>query len=84
MAGTSGLFEGGSEIVMFDEKIYGLIVEYKTEGPIIMELKPMTSDEAYNRMAKFEADSRVIRVAVFKMVHHTGHEALIPKETHNG
>lgn len=62
-----------------DEKVYGVIAEFKAESPIIMEGRPMTHQEAYGRMKKMESDHRVIRVAMFRAVYESGHDGLIPK-----
>lgn len=69
---------------MDDEKAYGVIVEWKDEGPLVMESQLMTYDEAYNRKATFVDDKRVIRVAMFKAIHISGNETLLPKENDDG
>ncbi len=61
-------------------KIYGIIVEWKTEGPLIMECTPMTYEDASKRMSSFRPQADVIRVAMFRMIYQIGNETLIPKE----
>lgn len=61
-------------------RAYGVIFEHKTEQPIIFESKPMTMDEARERMTNLLNDSRIIRVAIFEMKYVVGNESLIPKE----
>lgn len=66
-----------------EPKIYGIIVEFKTEQPFIMEGYPMNYDAAKERMRCFENDRRVIRVAVFEMKCVGGHKTLIERENKN-
>ncbi len=66
---------------MDDEKIYGIIVEWKDECPLIMEGYLASHDDAYRRMKDCMADTRVIRVAMFKAVYEAGNKTLLPKET---
>lgn len=61
-------------------KKYGVIFEHKAEQPIIFETKPMSLDEARERMQTLLADSRIIRVAVFEMKYAIGNETLVPQE----
>lgn len=63
-----------------DPKKYGVIVEWKTEQPLIMEGYPMNEEQAFARMKRFEADPTVIRVAIFEMVRTFGNRTLIPAE----
>lgn len=63
-----------------DPKIYGVIVEWKQEGPLIMEGKPMTCAEADFRMRELASMPTVIRTATFKIAYHFGNETLIDKE----
>lgn len=63
----------------YDPKCYGLIVEWKSEGPLIMEGKPMAHNEARQMAQRFEDNPRVIRVAIFKMQGgYWGNDTLIP------
>lgn len=66
---------------MDEERIYGLIIESKDEGPLIMESKPMTHEKAVAKMREFLSRSDVIRVAVFRMEPTCGNETLILGET---
>lgn len=59
--------------------VYGIIVEWKTEGPLIFEGKPMTEEQAYDRLKFFESDSKVIRAAIFTLTYASGNETLISK-----
>lgn len=61
-----------------NEKAYGVIVEWKTEGPIIMEGEPATFDEASARMKQLENNYRVIRVAIFRAEFADGHKGMLP------
>ncbi len=63
-----------------EPKIFGVIMEYKLEGPLIMEGKPMTESDARNRMMHLNAQPNVIRVAMFSMKLSDGNETLIEKE----
>lgn len=63
------------------DKIYGVIAEFKAEGPLIMESYPMNYDDACKRMKALSADPNVIRVAVFKAAWVIGNQTLIPKES---
>ena len=67
-----------------DERAYGVIVEWKTEAPIMFESRLLAYDDAAAKMKEFERDSRVIRVAVYKAVYQSGNESLLPKEPKNG
>lgn len=69
---------------MPDEKIYGIIVEWKDEGPLIMEGYLASYDDAFKRMKTCSSDNRVIRVAMFKAVYESGNQLLLPKESNNG
>ena len=60
-------------------KKYGLIIEYKHEGPLIWESKPLTSAEASEKMRDLMKSSHIIRIAVFEMVYQNGNETLIPE-----
>jgi hypothetical protein len=66
---------------MNDDKIYGVIAEWKEEGPLIMEGHPATYDQAHARMRELAARPNVIRVAMFKAIFETGNNALIPQES---
>lgn len=57
--------------------VYGLIIEYKNEGPLIMEGKPMDYEVVYERMRVAMQASNVIRVAIFKAVYETGNERIL-------
>lgn len=61
-------------------KTYGIICEFKDEAPIILECKPMTSEEAYQAKQRFLVDQRIIRVAIFIMTYVSGNQTLIPTE----
>lgn len=61
------------------EKVYGVIVEWKEEGPIVMEGKLSDYQSASDRMKKCAGDPRVIRVAIFRAIYEIGNETLIPK-----
>lgn len=63
-----------------EHKCYGLIVEWKSEGPLIMEGKPMTYEHAFEKARKLQDTPHVIRIAVFKMQGDVwGNDTLIPK-----
>lgn len=64
-----------------DPKIYGFIIEFKCEQPIIMEGCPVTHEEAYQRMRIVAQRPDVIRVAIFKAIYSDGNEGLIEKES---
>ena len=64
-----------------DPKIFGVMLEWKTEQPLIMEGVPMTYDQAVARMKSMCSDPKVIRAAVFEMKYADGNETLIPKES---
>lgn len=62
-----------------EHKGYGLIVEWKSEGPLIIEGKPMTYHKAREKAQKFEDNPKVIRVAVFEIKGgYWGNDTLIP------
>ena len=61
-------------------KRYGLIVETKTEGPLIWESRPMTRYRATEQMHRIKEYSSVIRAAVFEMSFEYGNETLIPED----
>lgn len=63
-----------------DEKAYGVICEWKLEGPLVMEGSLATYDEAVKRMQSLSAQNSAIRVAVFRAVYRQGNETLLPKE----
>lgn len=63
-----------------NDKIYGVIVEWKNEEPLIMEGNPMNYEQASKRMTQFLESHRVIRVAMFEMVYSIGNKSLIPTE----
>jgi hypothetical protein len=65
---------------MTDEKIYGVIAEWKEEGPLVMEGALSTYDQAHARMRHLGQRPNVIRVAMFKAVYEYGNTALIPEE----
>lgn len=60
-----------------NNKTYGIIVEWKNEGPLIMEGKPMNYVNAHDRLDSLVCDPRVIRVAIFHTHYVTGNETLI-------
>jgi len=63
-----------------DAKAYGVICEWKSEGPLIMECNPMTYNDARELANEIEMNPRCIRVAVFSMHGgYFGNESLIPK-----
>lgn len=59
---------------------YGVIAEFKNEGPLLMECTPMTESEASDRASKLMLDSRVIRVAVVSLQYRWGNETLAPSD----
>jgi len=62
-----------------EHKCYGLIVEWKSEGPLIMEGNPMTYSQAHEKAREIQNGPYVIRVAIFKMQGGIwGNDALIP------
>lgn len=62
-----------------EHKCYGIVVEWKSEGPLIMEGKPMTYHKAKEKARELENSTNVIRVAVFQMKGgFWGNETLIP------
>jgi hypothetical protein len=61
-----------------EDKLYGIICEWKNEGPLIMEGKPMTYEETYKRMEMALKESRIIRAAIFSMDYESGNETLLP------
>lgn len=63
-----------------DAKMFGVIVEFKDEGPLIMEGKLSTYDEDSARLTKFTEQNRVIRGAVFLAQFASGNESLIPED----
>lgn len=63
-----------------DPKIYGVIVEWKVEQPLIMESRPLTYEEACTRMQELARQANVIRVGVFKIIYVIGNENIIEKE----
>lgn len=65
---------------MTDQKLYGVIVEWKEEGPLVMEGHLATYDKAHARMRDIAKQPSVIRVAMFKAVYETGNNTLIPEE----
>jgi hypothetical protein len=66
---------------MTDEKIYGVITEWKAEQPLVMEGPLGTYEEAIGRMRLLGARPEVIRVAVFKAIYAEGNKTLIPEES---
>lgn len=63
-----------------DSKIYGVIVEWKIERPLVMERPLMTYEEAHNFMEELAKQQHVIRVCMFKAVYETGNKSLIEGE----
>ncbi len=62
-----------------DAKAYGVICEWKTEGPLIMEGEPSTYSDAFDRARKMAENPHCIRVAVFSMRVEWGNGTIIPK-----
>lgn len=67
-----------------EKAIYGIMLEWKSEGPRIMETSPLTLEEALKIKRVAVQRPEVIRAAVFKAVHESGNETLLPKEESNG
>ncbi|HEX3747642.1 MAG TPA: hypothetical protein VHW09_27090 [Bryobacteraceae bacterium] len=66
---------------MNDEpKKYGVMAEWKEEGPLVMEGPLLTLDAARARMGDLAGRSNVIRVAMFKVIYEGGNNTLIPQE----
>ena len=61
-----------------DPKIYGIILEWKNEAPLLMESMPLTLEEAHKRLDSALKNPNVIRGAVFKAEYATGNKALLP------
>ena len=68
---------------MMNEKRFGIIVERKHEGPLILESRPMDEFEARDIMGRMKRLHDVIRVAVFEMRYERGNETLIPEVDSN-
>ena len=68
---------------MISEKRFGIIVERKQEGPLILESRPMDELEARDTMARMKRVHDVIRVAIFEMRYELGNETLIPEVDSN-
>lgn len=64
---------------MNEPRLYGLIIEWKQEGPLIMEARPMTLAQAHEKMREICNAPQVIRAAMFSMAYETGNETLIPE-----
>lgn len=58
------------------DRTYGIIVERKTEKPLLMECYPMTHEAAREKMREFSRDPEVIRVAIVALTYVNGHEGL--------
>jgi hypothetical protein len=61
------------------EKIYGVIVEFKTQAPTILEGYPVSYEKAYQRYCDLIHREDTVRVAIFRAVIEEGNESLIPK-----
>jgi hypothetical protein len=59
--------------------VYGVIAEFKDEGPIIMEGYPVDYDTAAERMNSLKQQANVIRVAMFRADYVSGNPTLLPK-----
>jgi hypothetical protein len=66
---------------MTDEKVYGVITEWKAEQPLVMEGPLGTYQEAIGRMRLLAGRPEVIRVAIFKAIYTEGNKTLIPEES---
>lgn len=62
------------------DRVYGVIVEWKQEQPLIMESRLLNYEEASEKMVAFCARPEVIRVAIFKASYETGNETILPKQ----
>lgn len=61
-------------------RVYGLICEHKLDAALIWEMRPLTYNEAQNRMREYAARAHIIRVAIFQMKFIDGNKNLIEKE----
>lgn len=61
------------------DAVYGVIAEFKDEGPIIMEGYPADYDTAAERMNSLKQQANVIRVAIFRAEYVSGNQTLLPK-----
>jgi hypothetical protein len=66
--------------IRHEEKIYGVMAEWKDEGPLVMESYLLTYDKAYERMQSLLKEQRIIRVAMFEAVYAYGNKTLIPEK----
>lgn len=60
--------------------MYGILFESKIESPIIHETKPMSYEDAYEKMISLRENHDVIRVCIFKLNFECGNQSLITKE----
>ncbi len=56
---------------------YGIIVEFKNQGPILMESEKMDYSAVVNQMDSLLCSSRVIRVCMVSLSYESGNESLI-------
>lgn len=61
-----------------DAKIFGIIVEWKNQAPLIMEGEPMDYEQASSRMKHFVNDPKVVRVAIFRAIFADGNKTILP------
>jgi hypothetical protein len=65
---------------MSEEKIYGVIVEWKEEGPIVKESELITREKIRERSQALAMRPDVIRVAIFRAIFVDGNKSLIPED----
>jgi hypothetical protein len=63
-----------------ESKIFGVIAEWKKEGALILEGKPMNYCDAYQRMEDLSKCPDVIRVAMFTAVYSRGNETFFERD----
>ena len=61
-----------------DHRRYGVIAEFKTERPLIMESYLLNYEDARKRMMALAGDPKVVRVAVFVAEIVQGNASLMP------
>ena len=71
---------------MSDNEKYVVIIEHKSEEPLVMEqcVRTVTYEEVSKRRDSLLKDPNIIRVAIARLVFTDGNESLLPDSNYAG
>ena len=64
---------------MCNSPVYAVMLEWKNEGPLVMESKPLTYDEASAKLSAAIEQPKVIRGAVVELKYEHGNAAVLTR-----